>query len=74
MRLKTWKVALAAMGMVGLIGTASWAQEEESSPCEEACYQAEDRCYEKCQDPDDDGACEHQCQEESNSCVERCGG
>jgi hypothetical protein len=66
-----WKPALAA-GAIVAIALGSWAQDEELTDCEEACYQAEERCAEACPESDEDGSCEDRCEDKADLCVEKC--
>jgi hypothetical protein len=54
------------------LGGVARAQEDELRPCEEACFDAEDRCYETCESSDDSATCTSTCQEESDRCLQKC--
>jgi hypothetical protein len=59
---------------VGALAFAVWAQEEQEgeSSCTAACYDAEDLCYESCDDSDDPASCEMGCRVETDACLEAC--
>ncbi len=63
-------VALSA-ATLGL-ATASWAQDDETRPCEEACFDTEDRCYETCENADASATCASVCQEDADRCLQTC--
>jgi hypothetical protein len=66
-----WKPALAA-GAIVAIALSSWAQEDEITSCEEACYEAEERCVAACPKPEEAASCEDRCEEKADLCVEKC--
>lgn len=61
-------IVAAAIGLAG----AGWAQEDDPSACEEACFEAEDRCYDACESADDPDSCASTCQDQADRCLERC--
>jgi hypothetical protein len=65
--------ALAAtVAMLGLAG-ASWGQDDEMvNACEEACYEAEEQCFQNCENADDSDACAAICTEQAEECLQQC--
>ena len=66
-----WKLVIVAAAMVAIAST-SWAQDEESTDCENACYEAEASCLATCEDQDDPMTCEEDCAAAAESCSEKC--
>ena len=61
-----------AFGLL-LAGPPGLAQESDpASTCEDLCYEAEDRCFDSCEDADDPSACEDRCIEASRACIGAC--
>lgn len=67
----TWKSVVVIGAMVAIAST-SWAQDEESTGCENACYEAEESCLAACGDQEDPIVCEDDCAEETENCLEQC--
>lgn len=74
MKRSSWKAALAAVAMAGLISASAWAQDEEPPTCEDACYEAEEQCYQSCEEADDMSGCEQACVAQTSACLEACTG
>ena len=66
-----WKLVVA-FAAVAAIASTSWAQDEESTDCANACYEAEELCLSACGDQDDPATCEEDCAAAAESCSERC--
>lgn len=66
----TTRVAVVALAGVFLLAPGAGAQEGEDlgTPCEEACYEREQACYDGC----DDDACEAACAEAAEACLDAC--
>lgn len=75
MRSRSWSAAFLAAAVMLLPPLALGAEEQETETqsCSQACYDAEETCYEKCEAADDSAACEQKCQEQADECVEACG-
>jgi hypothetical protein len=66
-----WKLVVAVAAMVAIAST-SWAQDEESTDCEDACYETDERCLAACEDQDDPVTCEEECAAAAERCFEEC--
>jgi hypothetical protein len=66
-----WTCALAA-GAIFAITSGSWAQEEELTACEKACYEAEESCIVACPESEEAASCEKRCEEKAELCLEKC--
>jgi hypothetical protein len=66
-----WKLVVAVAAMVAIAST-SWAQDEESTNCEDACYETDERCLAACEDQDDPVTCEEECAAAAERCFEEC--
>lgn len=69
-----WRMVFLTTAGVAALAFAVWAQEEQEgeSSCTAACYDAEDLCYESCDDSDDPASCEMGCRVETDACLEAC--
>ena len=72
MQRNIWKGVFVAVASASALAIAAWAQLDEISACADACYEAEEICYEKCPDAADQAACEDQCQQQAESCLAKC--
>lgn len=70
-KLVQWTAAVAVAWGLGIAAPIA-AEETDAASCEEACYDAEDACFEKCAGSDDISACEDVCVGKTDACVERC--
>jgi len=66
-----WKLVVVVAAMVAIAST-SWAQDEESTDCENACYEADDRCVAACEEQDDPLTCAEECAVAAERCFEKC--
>lgn len=69
---RSWRgrISVAAAAGVLLLAPAIAAQEGDDmgTPCEEACYEQEQACYDGC----NDDACEQACADATEDCLNAC--
>lgn len=69
--MKLVRIALAA-SLLGMQAAPIAAQDEDPTPCEEACYVIEDSCFDACSNEDDPVECESTCTRNADDCARRC--
>ena len=68
---------LFPFAVVTLLAWAAFAQDasegdSQYSPCEQACVDTENACYERCPSNDEDESCADDCYSASDACLNRC--
>jgi hypothetical protein len=48
------------------------AAEDQASPCEQACIDSEEACYERCPSTEEYDACADDCYSVADACLNRC--
>lgn len=70
---KTLWLALALFaGLAGFVVGTSRAQIDEPSPCEQACFDQEERCVSACGERPDPVECEAGCRDAADQCRMQC--
>lgn len=65
--------AALAVGSAVVLAIAAGAQKgQDPSTCVNACYDAEDLCYQACSDEQDAAACQDACRRQTEACLAKC--
>jgi adenylate cyclase len=64
--------AIAALFVMGVVGSVAWAQSADRDSCVDACHQAKAQCVDSCDTHDNPVECDEDCQDAAEDCIRQC--